>query len=177
MPATALRANIALRRSFYYVAGANTDVGIRSLANPSFLALGLTRSPDFSLISTLRSLDHLPPARKSRTAVFIPQSFTGFWRIWPEKDRCSFVPLIVPATSGLALIDGMPPVDCDLTEQYGMTLYKRRTSPQQPADVTPAALCAKAKTKGFSRIVVLDGPNLRQVTRHEIDCASLSSSP
>jgi hypothetical protein len=102
--------------------------------------------------------------------VFIPQSFTHFWRVWSEPGRCSFVPFIVPATSGLALIDGMPPADCDLTVQYGMTRYKRRSTPQQPADVTPSALCAKATAKGFSRVIVLDGADSTRVTQTVIDC-------
>jgi hypothetical protein len=177
MPATALRANIALRRAFYSQAGANSSVGVRSLADPGILSRGLKKSPDYELISTLRGLDRMPPTQKARTAVFIPQSFTGFWRIWPEPERCSFVPLIVPATSGLVLIDGMPPVDCDLTVQYGMTMYKRRTAPQQAADVTPPALCAKAKAKGFSRIVVVEGTDPAHVSWHGIDCARLSSTP
>jgi hypothetical protein len=177
MPATALRANIALRRAFYSQAGVRSDVGVRSLGDPGILSRGLKKSPDYELISTLRQLDGMPPAQKGRTAVFIPQSFVGFWHIWPEPERCSFVPMIVPATSGLALIDGMPPVDCDLTVQYGMTMYKRRTAPQQPADTTPPALCARAKAKGFSRIVVLEGTDPGHVSRHGIDCSRLSSTP
>jgi hypothetical protein len=165
MPATAARANVALRRAFYAEAGVTGPVGVRGLANPQLLSIGLRRSPDYALISTLRSFDRLNPDVKRHTVVFIPQSDTAFWRIWSEPERCSFVPLIVPATSGLALIDGMPPVDCDLTVQYGMTKYKRRTVPQQPADVTPYALCRKANDKGFSSVLVLsqaDSTHLRE---------------
>ena len=80
MPATALRANVALRRAFYEQAGIKGPVGLRSLADPIILANGLRRSPDYSLISTLRRLDQMAPDVKRHTAVFIPQSDTAFWR-------------------------------------------------------------------------------------------------
>jgi hypothetical protein len=176
-PMTALRANLTLRRALFAEAGIAGPVGIRSLANPRILSAGLRRSPDYALISTLRRLDDTPPALKRRTAVFIPQSYTHFWRVWTEADRCSFVPFIVPATSGLALIDGMPPVDCDLTEQYGMTRYKRRTTPQLPADVMPFTLCAKANAKGFSRVVVLDAAAGSGVAVHVLECPVRIATP
>jgi hypothetical protein len=92
-------------------------------------------------------------------------------------DRCSYVPFIVPATSGLALIDGMPPLDCDLVLQYGLTQYKPRTTPQLPADVIPSALCAKANAKGFSRVIVLDGADSTRITQQVIECPMLTAAP
>ncbi len=172
-PATALRANITLRRAFYSEAGIAGAVSTRALADRTTLANGLHRSPDYALIATLRSLDRLSPLVKRKTLVFIPQSYGHFWRVWTEPERCSYIPLIVPATSGLALLDGMPPVDCDLTRQYGMTTYQRRTKPQLPADLTPATLCAKAKTKGFSRVIVLDGSDSSGVLAHPIECSAV----
>jgi hypothetical protein len=171
-PLTAFKANIALRRGLYAEAGQQGQVGVRSLANPRLLAAGLTHSPDFALISALRALDATPPALKRRTLVFIPQSYSHFWRIWTEPERCSYVPLIVPATSGLALLDGMAPVDCALTTQYGMIRYQRRTKPQLPSDVVPATLCAKAKAKGFSRVVVINGADSSRVSIEPIECRS-----
>jgi hypothetical protein len=177
-PGTALRANLALRRGLYAEAGVTGQLSRGALGDPRILEAGLHRSPDYALISTLRSLDRIPPALKRQTVVFVPQSYTHFWRVWSEPGRCSFVPFIVPATSGLALIDGMPPSDCDLTVQYGMTRYKRRTVPQQPADVTPAAICTKATAKGFSRVIVIDGPDSTHVSQRVIDCPTpLSPRP
>jgi hypothetical protein len=153
-PETALRANIALRRGF--LAEANAPAGrFRSLANASALSVGLHRSPEYPLISTLRALDRMDPAVKRKTAVFIPQSDTAFWHIWKEPERCSYVPFIVPAVSGLSLVDGMPPTECDLTLQYGMTRYTRRATTQSADELAPQGICAKAQQKGFSRVVVL----------------------
>lgn len=175
-PATALRANIALRRAFYAAAGAPASGGVRSLGDSSLLAAGLHRSPDYALISALRELDRMPQQLKERTLLFIPQSYEAFWRIWDDEDgRCSFTPMIAPATSGLALLDGMPPVDCDLTDQYGMLRYRRRTKPQSPTETTAAALCAKARAKGFSRVVVLDGLSTGDVAVTPVECRLLQA--
>ena len=146
--------NVALRNDFYSYAGITP--ASRFVRDPAVLALGLYRAPDFPMISALRALDAEPRAIKRRTLLFVPQSDSAFWNIFVgEPDRCSFAPFVGPATSGLALLDGMPPASCDLTDQYGMTAYTRRTTPQTAADVAPAALCTKAKRKGFARVIVL----------------------
>ena len=149
----AMLMNLGLRRNFYVYAGVSAE-GVR-LNNPHVLAAGLQKAPDYSLISTLRSLDAQPRELKGQTLLFIPQADSAFWRIFSEPDRCSFAPLVGPATSGMALLDGMPPASCDLTDQYGMPVYTRRTTPQSAADAAPPALCAKAAVKGFKRVIVL----------------------
>jgi hypothetical protein len=171
-PATALRANLALRRALYAEAGVRASGGFRSLSDPRVLEKGLLQSPDYTLIAALRALDATPVPTKRRTALFIPQSYDRFWKIWGEPERCSFVPLIATATSGLALIDGMPPVGCNLTDQYGMTHYRRRALPQTLGDTTQATLCDKARAKGFSRVVVLDGSPPSGVTTRAIECST-----
>jgi hypothetical protein len=168
-PVTALRANLALRRALYAEAGAKAN-GLRSLADPQVLSTGLGHSPDYTLIAALKALDDTPAPTKRRTVLFIPQSYDRFWKIWSEPERCSFIPLVATATSGLALLDGMPPADCDLTDQYGMTHYRRRVSPQTDADTAQAMLCNKARIKGFSRVVVLDGGPASQVTTRAFEC-------
>lgn len=170
-PVTALRSEVALRRGLFAGAGVKGPIPVVSLADRRLLATGLERAPDYSLIAALRELDKTPSDTKRRTLIFIPQSYTRFWRLWAgEPERCSYVPMIVPATSGMALLDGMPPVECDLTDQYGMTRYRRRTTPQLPAETMPVMLCAKAKAKGFSRVVVLDGAADSHVSVTPIEC-------
>jgi hypothetical protein len=83
--------------------------------------------------------------------------------------------MIVPATSGLAMLDGLPPIDCDLTDQYGMTRYSRRTTPQKPGDTTPESLCAKAKTRGFSRVVIIAGSGGNDVDVGLAECRPVPS--
>jgi hypothetical protein len=166
---TAASMNVGLRRNFAAYAGV-PNAG-RIVRDPAVLAVGLHRSPDFAMISALRSLDNMPRAEKRRTLLFIPQSDTSFWNIFAsEPDRCSFAPFVGPATSGLALLDGMPPASCALTDQYGMPTYTRRTAPQTPADVTPAALCSKAERRGFRRVIVLQQAADRSYSAPVIEC-------
>lgn len=122
------------------------------------------------MISALRALDAEPRDLKRKTLLFVPQSDSAFWHIFSESDRCSFAPMVGPATSGLALLDGMPPASCDRTDQYGLTAYARRTSPQTPQDVTAAALCTKAEQKGFKRVIVLEPAANGAYTTPAIDC-------
>jgi hypothetical protein len=161
--------NVGLRNNFASYAGVKPSHHI--VRDPAILAAGLAKAPDFAMISALRALDHEPRALKRRTLLFIPQSDTAFWNIFVgEPDRCSFAPLVGPATSGLALLDGMPPASCDLTDQYGMTVYTRRTTPQTAADVTPVALCTKAERKGFRRVVVLQRAGDGTYSTPAIEC-------
>ena len=161
--------NAALRGDFYTYAGSSPS-GLRAMINPHMLAAGMQKAPDYQLISTLRSLDAEPRELRGKTLLFIPQAESAFWKIFSEPDRCSYAPLVGPATSGMALLDGMPPVSCDLTDQYDMTVYSRRTLPQTPADVTPSALCARAIRKGFRRLVVLSSEGHGMYLTSAINC-------
>ncbi|HUQ47287.1 MAG TPA: hypothetical protein VM053_03465 [Gemmatimonadaceae bacterium] len=164
--------NAALRGNFYTYAGAS-PASLRAMTNPHMLAAGMQKAADYQLISTLRSLDAEPRELKGKTLLFVPQSDSAFWKIFAEADRCSYVPLVGPATSGMALLDGMPPSSCDLTDQYDMTVYSRRTLPQSPADVTPGSLCARAARKGFRRIVVLTFDGRGEYSTPAITCGAV----
>jgi len=157
-PETALRQNLTLRSELYALAGTAAPVSWRRLQNDSILRLGLERAPRFAIVSALRGLTAIPRGEKRRTALFIPQSDTAFWNLFPEPDRCNVAPLAAPAISGLALVDGMPPVDCALTDQWAFALYRPRTGPQLEADLTDDRLCERAAAKGFSRLAVLGPP-------------------
>ncbi len=160
--------NIGLRSTLASYSGLPTGTGI--VGDSRVLETGLRRAPDYAMISALRALDGEPRATKRRTLLFIPQSDSAFWNVYREPDRCSFASFVGPATSGHALLDGMPPASCDLTDQYGMPAYRRRTQPQTAADVTPLALCAKAKQKGFARVIILQRGEEGSYTTPAFDC-------
>ncbi|MEO5903456.1 MAG: hypothetical protein ABIQ55_05525, partial [Gemmatimonadaceae bacterium] len=161
--------NIGLRSELYALAG-QPGTSTLNMRSPAVLATGLARAPDQSLISVLRSLDQMPRDLKSRTALFIPQSDTSFWNIFREADRCSYTSMVAPATSGLALIDGMPPSSCAVTGQYGLTAYPKRVTPQSAADTLPETLCAKAKDRGFGRVLFLQSSPGNVYSTRPIEC-------
>jgi len=161
--------NVGLREQFYSYAGVSVEGPVR-VRDPHVLAAGLQKAPDYGMISALRALDAEPRELKRKTLLFVPQSDSAFWHVFSEPERCSFAPLVGPATSGLALLDGMPPASCDRTDQYGLTAYARRTRPQTADDVTPASICAKAKAKGFRRVIVLEPAGDGRYVTPAIDC-------
>jgi hypothetical protein len=68
------------------------------------------------------------------------------------------------------MLDGMPAPNCQITEQYNMNLYHKRTQPQTVADVSDRSLCTRARGKGFSKLIVLDAPEGQTPRRRRIDC-------
>jgi hypothetical protein len=68
------------------------------------------------------------------------------------------------------MLDGMPAFGCEVTDQYNMARYQPRLRAQTEADVTDTALCAKARAKGFSKVIVLEAPDGAAPRRRRIDC-------
>jgi hypothetical protein len=84
--------------------------------------------------------------------------------------RCTYTPLIAPAIASVAMLDGMPAFGCKVTNQYNMARYQPRLRPQTEADVADGALCAKARAKGFTEVLVLEAPAGAAPRRRRIDC-------
>lgn len=135
---------------------ANADTGPSShrsrLFDAAALARGIDRGRYRDLIEALRNLE---ARRASDMALFIPQSYRLFWEMFDRDDRCTYTPLVAPAVSGLALIDGMPYFGCVVTDQYNMNAYQARVRLQSPRDASDAAVCARATAKGFRRVAKL----------------------
>ena len=146
VPGRVVRANIATRRE---------------------LSQGSSYEP---VVTALRDISRLPRSERRRALLFIPQSNTGYWSMFTADGRCTFTPLIAPGIASVAMLDGMPPVGCSVTDQYNMTAYRLRIAPQTPADITDEALCAKTRAKGFSEVIVLDQDEHGLPRRRRIDC-------
>ncbi len=124
----------------------------------------------YPIVSALREISHLPKSIRRESLLFIPQSNRQYWSMFTSDGRCTYTPLIAPGIASVAMVDGMPASDCQLTDQYNMTVYHRRERPQTGLDVTDPAICAKASSKGFQRVIVLDAPNKELPRRRRIDC-------
>ena len=168
-PVRDLRGNLALRRELIARAG-GASTGVRSLAERSKLAEGVRRSPYYPIVTALRDIARLPEDYRRRTLLFIPQSNEQYWTMFTADGRCTFTPLIAPGIAAMAMIDGMPSWGCKVSEQYNMPSYQPRMHAQTAAEVTDAALCAKARAKGFSQVLVLDAPGNSAPRRRRIDC-------
>jgi hypothetical protein len=161
-PATMIRQNVALREQLYEKAGKGSVTGrIRdfvTMRDPSVIAAGLRASPNYSLAHALDDYQRTPLSIRRHEAMFIPQSDTHYWTSLARAPECTFQSFVAPALSGIALIDGMPPVGCKLTKYYGIGSFTPRTRVQQPEDMTPAALCSRAKAIGADVVIAMRFP-------------------
>ena len=146
-PARVLRTNIVTRREL---------ASRQSLYQP--------------VVTALREIARLPEEQRRKSLLFIPQSSSQYWSMFSADNRCSFTPLVAPAIASVAMLDGMPPAECDATDQYNMTLYARRERPQTTFDWSDPALCAKARARGFDRLIVLEAPEGKTPRRRRVDC-------
>jgi hypothetical protein len=131
----------------------------------------LELSKGHNVIGALKKLAALPLPEKKQTLIYIPQSNRSYWDLIP---KCEAVPFIAPSISGMGLIDGLPAADCPvlndpLVNHYA--IYKLRTDQQHSEDKEATLLCAKVRSKGFSRLIVIDADrhNNAVVTSHSCE--------
>ena len=104
--------------------------------------------------------------------IFRPQSYSQYWHMFDSDDRCTYVGLVVPAITEMAMLDGMPYYGCEVTDQYNMQSYTQRRREQAPADATDAALCSGARAKGFSGVLVIEPDSAGLPWRRTIRCTA-----
>jgi hypothetical protein len=154
-----LKANAELRHALYPPdVAASIPPGMRSLpylTNAAMLEAGLERSVNYTPVEGLLALATMPLSEKRHTAVFVPQSETRYWTILKRPGACSFSGFLVPAISGMTMIDGMPAADCTLSRYYGLGLYEKRSAQETDAAATPEALCARARKFRLGAVISL----------------------
>jgi len=120
--------------------------------NPNYLS-----TPEGKILQLLHKVGRdMLLSETKKTLVFIPQSNTVFWQT-KLLDGCDAIPFLVPAITGMAMLDGLPPTYCKPPKGYGYDSYENfgvRTKPQ--TNTKNKALCSKALDKGFSQILRID---------------------
>jgi len=125
--------------------------------------LYLKNSKTYILMETLQELAKMPIADKRQTVLFIPQSNKLYWNWLPNPNAA---PFIVPAVTGMAMIDGLP---YGKPNFYGYESYILRTTQQLPQ--SQEEICQKAKTKGFSHVIIIDTDSNNRVITQKISCS------
>ncbi len=148
---------------------------VASIGNAALLQRGLERAPLYPYTSKLRELNAMPQSDKRETLMFIPQSMQVFWRSYPNRFLCAYTPLVAPALSGIALVDGEPPVGCELPNGYGLAPYDDRAREQTAEDGTVLTLCTKAKRWGKTRLLILEKGPGQALTDIKVDCLAISA--
>jgi hypothetical protein len=106
----------------------------------------------------LNSLDRLPLKDKRESILHIPKSTRPYWDFFPPEHPGHGVagPLIGPAVSGLAMLEGLP--DASPSAGYGYGAYPREGFAQRrDGDLMShqAELCDRAGAMGFRRVIVM----------------------
>lgn len=169
-----LRANSATRHALYSEAErAAVPEGIKALRylrDPVKLEAGLERARNANPVRGLLALDELSLAQKRKTAVFVPQNEERYWSILGRPGACAFSGFLVPALTGMAMIDGMPAAGCKLSPYYGLSIFQERRRAQAEADTQPAQLCNRATKLGFSRVMTLRFDQSGRIERQSTEC-------
>jgi hypothetical protein len=173
-----LKANAELRHSLYPAADrASILPGIRSLprlADSAKLASGLRGAGNYNTVHGLLELSRLPLRDKKQTAIFVPQGEGKYWTMLKRPGACSFGGFIVPALTGMSMVDGMPPFGCKVSPYYGLSLYPGRRSPQLESETMPATVCARAIKLGFERVIKLHFDEYGRMSSATLQCVTTS---
>jgi len=117
---------IESKENFIKSLGFKSEIAGISLTGKSYNGLEAKfkeKNKNFKFIQTLRKINNLPMGIKQKSFVFIPQSDHYFYHeFYPN---CPWLTsFLVPAVSGLALIDGMPAFDeIPMGNKDGMIRY------------------------------------------------------
>jgi hypothetical protein len=100
----------------------------------------------------------MPLSQKRSSILFIPKSNRQFWDLlhgpfWPLEG-----PLIAPALSGIAMIDGLPIPPPGNSVYYGYDRYPQSEPVRQqpPLDQYLPVLRRRCSSMGFKQLIVID---------------------
>jgi hypothetical protein len=174
-PVVTVNQNVSVRNELYRRAGHAAGTGrmrdLIRLRDPVIIAAGLRASPNYTMVHTLENFQALPLHSRRHLALFIPQDDIHFWHSLVRPGACTFQPFVVPALAGIALVDGMPALGCELTRYYGLGSFTPRTRAQTPADTTTAALCGRARAIGADTVIVMRFPGDSAI-RRDVACTA-----
>jgi hypothetical protein len=124
--------------------------------------------PGPELPSAMRDLvPHLLALRAAygrALAVYVPISNSDYWDIYED---CPSKPLLIPALTGVPLLDGMPPLACrNALALYGSHVYEDYPARASDREADRETLCRTAREKGFR--VVFRYAGSRQPGKNEL---------
>lgn len=108
----------------------------------------------YKLLEILNSLNQMPLEIKRQTIIYVPQSNNIYWDLNVFRGD-SF---IIPAVTGIVMIDGMPEIDGDSMPSwyYGYSDYQQRLTSK---DYSIGEIYDKAEEKGFKYLIIINYSN------------------
>lgn len=105
----------------------------------------------------LDELSKLPWRSRTRTAVFIPQSSKDFWQMLEPIAT----PFLVPAITGMPMVEGLPPAGFIGTIYYNYANYGYGVRKSTIQDESNATIFRLAEIWGFRNLIRLNGDKLK----------------
>jgi len=110
----------------------------------------------YKLLQIIKDYDRLELSQKRKTCIYIPKTNRVFWDM-QTFSRYDGTPFIVPALSGIAMIDGLPDYLSPISRRArGYNVYNKDYNDKNPENYTDLNLeqvKSLAQLKGFSRII------------------------
>ncbi|NQT27332.1 hypothetical protein HQ585_18405 [candidate division KSB1 bacterium] len=101
-------------------------------------------------LTKLRTLDQMPLSGKRGTLIHISKSDTVFWNHFLDRGPNQKISLLVPALTGIAMLNGLPP-DTMKISHYGFGYFTRRKRTLSD----DKALCQTASEIGFPDVRII----------------------
>ena len=143
---------------FWYIAKEWQYFNIQKASNEK-----LTSTPSYvvrsQILESLVELSHLSNKDKKKSLIYISKKASKFWN-WPSE-RCSRIAMLVPAVSGLGLLDGFPSHHCYEKEgaasftEYWYTKNLQLSS-RSFTNEDKSFLCRKAVEKGAKNLYFIN---------------------
>ena len=80
------------------------------------------------------------------------------------------IPLVVPALSGIAMIDGLPDQDCKVELNFGYYAYKEKLRTRPRHLLTEDELCPLIRAMEFRELLILRSNDSNMVSVHRRNC-------
>jgi hypothetical protein len=114
---------------------------------------------DKNVIALLRGLDRLPLEEKRRSLLYIPKTNRQFWDLLHTAYSPKDSPLVAPALSGIAMLDGLyDRPEGDVWSGYGYQHYPCPIEKQKqpPLDEYLPLLKQRCAKLGMTQLLVID---------------------
>ena len=125
-----------------------------------------------NLLGTLDGLSSWPTKKKRESLVYVPRRCRSLWSVSPFPDvSLSF---LVPAISGMAMIDGLPDLtktNPEFRNSHGFPAYgfaNKHSSTAASEDLDRANALRRAARMGFRRVVLIDADTEGRLTIKEL---------
>lgn len=126
---------------------------------------------EHQIVSVLSALSRRPLSFKKETALYIPKTMSSYWNMTCDSHAA---PLIAPAITAMAMIEGLPfeRATCytHLLE-HGYNSYYLVNKKPTYLTMTPAQICRKARQGGFMRVIEITNDSKSQLITNMYDCS------